>query len=73
MSFIEASGRWRLRAGMLGMEMLGVLAAAILGASLGGLVLIAAAISGVRAMVGLIQCLVCRGAWRGWVQPDYCG
>ncbi len=58
MSFIEASGLWRLRAAMMGAEMAGVLLAAVVGASLGGVVVIAASISGVKAVVSLAQCMV---------------
>jgi len=58
MSFIEASGLWRLRAGLMFAEMIGVLIAAALGASFGGLVAIAASISGVKAVVSLAQCLI---------------
>lgn len=68
MSFVEALGRWKLRAALMGAEMIGVLIAAALGASLGGLVAIAAAISGVKAIVSLGQCLIAGrlaglGAW----------
>lgn len=58
MSFIEASGRWRLRAAMLGLEMVGVMVAAVLGAGLGGLVVIAGSISAVKGVVSLVQCLI---------------
>jgi len=58
MSFIEATGRWHLRAAMMGLEMVGVLLAAVAGASLGGLVVFAASISAVKAVASLLQCLI---------------
>jgi O-antigen/teichoic acid export membrane protein len=66
MSYIEASGLWRLRAAMMGAEMGGVLLAAVLGASLGGLLMIAASISGVKAVVSLCSAWL-PVVWRGSV------
>lgn len=58
MSLIEASGRWHFRAALMCTEMVGVLIGAGVGAWLGGLVAIAVCVVSVKAVMGVVQCVV---------------
>lgn len=58
MSLIESAGRWHFRAALMCTEMAGVLVAAGLGAWLGGLVAIAVSVVSVKAVMGVVQCVV---------------
>lgn len=58
MSLIEAAGRWHFRAALMCTEMAGVLIAAGVGAWLGGLVAIAVCVVSVKAVMGVVQCVV---------------